>query len=85
MAILNRTLAAGLALALAACDNRPNCLVDAKDTAVVLDVEQDCSPGRYGCTNYDRLRMQRESDGTVCAMTSYGWKYKKGDRLRGPM
>lgn len=72
-------------LMLAACDNRPRCLADAKDTAVVLEVEQVCISGRYDCTRYDRLRMKRDSDGTVCAMSSYGWKYKEGDKIRGPM
>ena len=75
----------GLAVALGACDSKPKCLVDAKDTAVIIEVDQTCVPGRYNCNNYDRLRMQRDSDGTVCAMYSADWKYKAGDKIRGPM
>jgi len=83
--MIRTIIAAIVAVGLGACDNSPKCLVDAKDTAVVIDVDQLCSSGRYDCTRYDRLRMTRDADGTVCAMHSYGWKYKVGDKIRGPM
>ena len=76
----------GLAVALGACDSKPKCLVDAKDTATVLEVENLCTQVmRSNCYEHDRLRMQRDSDGTVCAMYSSSWKYKQGDKIRGPM
>jgi hypothetical protein len=77
------------AVALGACDSKPKCLVDAKDTATVLEVENVCSAyyGRRGnsCSEYDRLRMQRDSDGTVCVLWNTNWQYKAGDKIRGPL
>lgn len=86
MSILNMSLVVGLAIALAACNTRPTCLTNEKDTAVVIDIENICEQGRRSsCIEYSRLRMKRDSDGTICAMYSYGWKYKVGDKIRGPM
>lgn len=71
---------------LGACsDATPKCLSTEKDTAVVLEIEELCRSTRWNCAPFTRLRMTRDSDKTICAMVDGGWKYKPGDKIRGPL
>jgi hypothetical protein len=84
--MIRTIIAAIIAVGLGACsDNAPKCLVDDKDTGVVLEIEELCLKGRWNCNPFTRLRIERNSDKTICAMIDGGWKYKVGDKIRGPM
>jgi hypothetical protein len=86
-------LAVASAALLAACNEKPNCLANDKEVATVLDVEDVCSLDRkVDCLmlsgvrrTWQRLRLKRDRDGTVCATFSDKWMYKPGDKVRGPM
>ena len=79
------------AVAVGACGKKPACLVDQKETATVLEVDNACNARfpdqclRYTDYTYQRLRMQRDSDGTVCTAFNDSWMYKPGDKIRGPL
>ena len=83
----------GAAVAVGACGKKPACLADQKETATVLEVENICQARwhlqdhclRYTDYTYQRLRMQRDSDGTVCTAFNGSWMYKPGDKIRGPL
>ncbi len=70
-------------LALSACDSPLLCLQDKGEIGTVIR-EEKLSPPMYS-REWQRLTVQRETDGTVCVASRLGHGYAVGDKIRGPL
>ena len=85
-------------LVLTGCSEQPTCLYNEKEIGEILSIEdlcyvsqqrgsrQDCMSNTWTDYRYQRIKVKREIDNTVCVSIFHkSWLLKVNDKVRGPL